>query len=160
MFIKKSMQKPMLCLLLASAMALQAHAQNAPEAANSLKEVQVVNTSPLPGIGIEKNKLPYDVQTFNSATLRQGNSLNLSEYMTENLNGVNVNDIQGSPYQSDVTYRGLRASATLGASQGLSVYLDGVRVNEPFGDVVNWDMFPEAAFDNVTLVPGSNISRT
>ena len=146
----------MFCLVLASTITLQAHAQNAPEAANSLKEVQVVNTSPLPGIGIEKNKLPYDVQTFNSATLRQGNSLNLSEYMTENLNGVNVNDIQGSPYQSDVTYRGLRASATLGASQGLSVYLDGVRVNEPFGDVVNWDMFPEAAFDNVTLVPGSN----
>ena len=156
MFIKKSMQKPMLCLLLASAMALQAHAQNAPEAANSLKEVQVVNTSPLPGIGIEKSKLPFDVQTFNSANLRQGNSLNLSEYMTENLNGVNVNDIQGSPYQSDVTYRGFRASATLGAAQGLSVYLDGVRVNEPFGDVVNWDMFPEVAFDNVTLVPGSN----
>jgi outer membrane receptor protein involved in Fe transport len=96
------------------------------------------------------------VQTFNSATLRQGNSLNLSEFMTENLNGVNVNDIQGSPYQSDVTYRGFRASATLGASQGLSVYLDGVRVNEAFGDVVNWDMFPEVAFDNVTLVPGSN----
>jgi len=156
MFINKSLQKPMFCLLLASTLAIQAHAQNAPEAANSLKEVQVVNTSPLPGIGIEKSKLPYDVQTFNSATLRQGNSLNLSEYMTENLNGVNVNDIQGSPYQSDVTYRGFRASATLGAAQGLSVYLDGVRVNEAFGDVVNWDMFPEVAFDNVTLVPGSN----
>jgi len=156
MFINKSLQKPMFCLLLASTLSIQAHAQNAPEAANSLKEVQVVNTSPLPGIGIEKSKLPYDVQTFNSATLRQGNSLNLSEYMTENLNGVNVNDIQGSPYQSDVTYRGFRASATLGAAQGLSVYLDGVRVNEAFGDVVNWDMFPEVAFDNVTLVPGSN----
>ena len=146
----------MFYLAMASTMALHTHAQNAPEAVNSLKEVQVVNTSPLPGIGIEKNKLPYEVQSVNSATLRQGNSLNLSEYMTENLNGVNVNDIQGSPYQSDVTYRGLRASATLGASQGLSVYLDGVRVNEPFGDVVNWDLFPEAAFDNVTLVPGSN----
>ena len=156
MSIQKSLKKPCFLLALASTFAIQAHAQNAPEAANSLKEVQVVNTSPLPGIGIEKNKLPYDVQTFNSATLRQGNSLNLSEYMTENLNGVNVNDIQGSPYQSDVTYRGFRASATLGAAQGLSVYLDGVRVNEAFGDVVNWDMFPEVAFDNVTLVPGSN----
>jgi outer membrane cobalamin receptor len=76
--------------------------------------------------------------------------------MNENLTGVNVNDIQGSPYQSDVTYRGMRASSTLGASQGLSVYMDGVRMNQPFGDVVNWDMFPEAAIDTVTLVPGSN----
>ena len=93
MLIKKSLQNPMFCLVLTSTLAIQAHAQNVPDAANSLKEVQVVNTSPLPGMGIEKSKLPYDVQTFNSATLRQGNSLNLSEYMTENLNGVNVNDI-------------------------------------------------------------------
>ncbi|NQW66105.1 MAG: TonB-dependent receptor [Burkholderiales bacterium] len=156
MLIKNLFKFSPVMVAMACGFALHAQAQNAPEAGNSLKEVQVVNTSPLPGIGIEKNKLPYEVQTFNSATLRQGNSLNLSEFMTENLNGVNVNDIQGSPYQSDVTYRGFRASATLGASQGLSVYLDGVRVNEAFGDVVNWDMFPEAAFDNVTLVPGSN----
>ena len=122
----------------------------------SLKEVQVINTSPLPGIGIEKNKLPYEVQSVDSKTLKNSNTLNITEFMNENLNGVNVNDIQGSPYQADVTYRGSRASATLGAAQGLSVYMDGVRVNEPFGDVVNWDMLPEAAFENVTLVPGSN----
>jgi outer membrane receptor protein involved in Fe transport len=156
MLINKLLKNPPVLLAMACSFALHAQAQKAPEAANSLKEVQVINTSPLPGIGIEKNKLPYEVQSVNSATLREGNSLNLSEFMTENLNGVNVNDIQGSPYQSDVTYRGFRASATLGASQGLSVYLDGVRVNEAFGDVVNWDMFPEVAFDNVTLVPGSN----
>lgn len=122
----------------------------------SLKEVQVINTSPLPGIGIEKFKLPYEVQSVDSQALKNSNTLNIGEFMNENLNGVNVNDIQGSPYQADVTYRGSRASATLGAAQGLSVYMDGVRVNEPFGDVVNWDMLPEAAFENVTLVPGSN----
>jgi outer membrane receptor protein involved in Fe transport len=132
-----------------------AWAQSAAEG-GSLKEVQVINTSPLPGIGIEKNKLPYEVQSINSETLKAGNTLNISEFMNENLNGVNTNDIQGSPYQADVTYRGSRASATLGAAQGLSVYMDGVRVNEPFGDVVNWDMLPEAAFESVTLVPGSN----
>ena len=132
-----------------------AWAQSAAEG-GSLKEVQVINTSPLPGIGIEKNKLPYEVQSLNSETFKAGNTLNISEFMNENLNGVNVNDIQGSPYQADVTYRGSRASAILGAAQGLSVYMDGVRVNEPFGDVVNWDMLPEAAFESVTLVPGSN----
>ena len=121
-----------------------------------LKEVQVINTSPLPGIGIEKYKLPYEVQSVDSEAIRKSGSLNMSEFMNENLTGVNVNDIQGSPYQADVTYRGMRASATLGASQGLSIYMDGVRMNQPFGDVVNWDMFPEAAIDTVTLVPGSN----
>jgi outer membrane receptor protein involved in Fe transport len=131
-------------------------AQNAPSDAGSLSEVKVINTSPLPGIGIEKYKLPYEVQSVDSQTIQKSGGRTLSEFMNENLTGVNVNDIQGSPYQSDVTYRGMRASSTLGESQGLSVYMDVVRMNQPFGDVVNWDMFPEAAIDTVTLVPGSN----
>ena len=140
--------------LLAHPLVIQA--QNATGDAGSLSEVKVINTSPLPGIGIEKYKLPYEVQSVDSQTIQKSGSRTLSEFMNENLTGVNVNDIQGSPYQSDVTYRGMRASSTLGASQGLSVYMDGVRMNQPFGDVVNWDMFPEAAIDTVTLVPGSN----
>ena len=126
------------------------------DSGKQLPQVEVVGTSPLPGIGIEKNKLPYDVQTVTDEQIYNGQSLNLSEYMSRNLLGVNVNEIQGSPFQADITYRGFRASGILGSSQGLSVYLDGVRVNEPFGDVVNWDMIPEAAISNVTLVPGSN----
>ena len=156
MLVKNLLKSPSMLMAMACGFALHAQAQIAPETANSLKEVQVVNTSPLPGIGIEKSKLPYEVQSVNSETLKASNTLNISEFMNENFNGVNINDIQGSPYQADVTYRGSRASAILGAAQGLSVYMDGVRVNEPFGDVVNWDMLPEAAFDNVTLVPGSN----
>jgi outer membrane receptor protein involved in Fe transport len=122
----------------------------------ALPQVEVVSTSPLPGIGIEKDKLPYDVQTVTSEQLYQSQTLNLTDYMSRNLLGVNVNEVQGSPFQADITYRGFRLSGILGSSQGLSVYLDGVRVNEPFGDVVNWDMIPEAAISNVTLVPGSN----
>jgi len=121
-----------------------------------LQAVEVVGTSPLPGLGIEKNKLPYDVQTVDDETVYRSKSLNLTEFMANNLTGVNVNDVQGSPFQGDITYRGFRLSSLLGSPQGLSVYLDGVRVNEPFGDVVNWDMLPEAAIGNVTLVPGSN----
>ncbi len=129
---------------------------NKADAGRQLPQVEVVGTSPLPGIGIEKNKLPYDVQTINSDEINNSANLNLSDFMNQNLLGVNVSDIQGSPFQGDVTYRGFRASGILGASQGLSVYLDGVRINESFGDVVNWDMIPEAAISNMTLVPGSN----
>jgi hypothetical protein len=71
---------------------------------------------------------------------------------------MQVNDIQGSPFQADLTYRGYRASGLLGASQGLSVYLDGVRINEPFGDVINWDMVPEFALQSLTVLPGANPS--
>ena len=86
-----------------------------------LPQVEVVGTSPLPGIGIEKDKLPYDVQTVTSEQMYRSQTLNLTDYMSRNLLGVNINEVQGSPFQADVTYRGFRLSGILGSSQGLSV---------------------------------------
>ena len=57
---------------------------------------------------------------------------------------MNVNQIQGNPYQPNVTYRGFTASPLLGEPQGLSVFQDGVRINQPFGDVVSWDLIPSS----------------
>jgi outer membrane receptor protein involved in Fe transport len=122
----------------------------------AMLRVDVVGVAPQPGRGIERDILPYSVQSASSKALGQAQAGNLTDFMARNLNGVNVNDISGSPFQSDVTFRGFRASPVLGASPGISVYFDGVRVNEPFGDVVNWDMLPEAAVASVLLAPGSN----
>jgi outer membrane receptor protein involved in Fe transport len=122
----------------------------------AMLRVDVVGISPQPGLGIDREVLPYSVQSASSKTIRQAQAGNLTDFMARDLNGVNVNDISGSPFQNDITFRGFRASPVLGASQGISVYLDGVRANEPFGDVVNWDMLPEAAIGSMLLVPGSN----
>lgn len=135
---------------------LHAEDQDEGRKEKTLREVEVVATSPLPGIGIEEDKLPYDVQSVTAEEIARGQTMNLTDYMARNLSGVTINEVQGSPFQADIAYRGFRLSGILGSSQGLSVYLDGVRVNEPFGDVVNWDMIPEAAIGNVTLIPGSN----
>jgi iron complex outermembrane receptor protein len=72
------------------------------------------------------------------------------------ISGINVNEIQGNPYQADVNFRGFSASPLLGTPQGISVYQDGVRINEPFGDTVNWDLVPRAAVSSIDLIPGSN----
>jgi outer membrane cobalamin receptor len=69
---------------------------------------------------------------------------------------VHVNEVQGNPFQMDVNYRGYTASPLLGTPQGLSVYFDGVRINQPFGDVVSWDLIPKAAIASMNLMPGSN----
>ena len=116
----------------------------------------MIGISPLPGQGIDRNVLPYGTQLIKRDRLDESQSVNLSDFMNRRVVGVQVNDIQGSPFQGDLTFRGFRASPLIGAGQGLSVYLDGVRINEPFGDVVNFDLIPEFAVETISLVPGAN----
>lgn len=129
---------------------------NAAESAVAAPAVDVVATTPLPGLGVPRDQLPFPVQSITAETLRETQSTNVAEYLGARVPGVNVNEIQGNPYQADVNYRGFSASPLLGTPQGLSVYLDGVRANEAFGDVVNWDLIPQSALAGGDLVPGSN----
>ena len=119
-------------------------------------KVEIVGIAPLYGLGINRELLPYPVQAASDIAIRKTGGENLSEFMARTLSGVNTNEVSGSPFQNDITFRGFRASPVLGSSQGISIYLDGVRVNEPFGDVINWDMVPEAAIASVALIPGAN----
>ena len=121
-----------------------------------LERVEVIGTSPLPGQGVDRDLLPYGTQLIKRDRIDESQSVNLNDFMNRRLVGVQVNDIQGSPFQGDLTFRGFRASPLIGAGQGLSVYLDGVRINEPFGDVVNFDLIPEFAVETISLVPGAN----
>ena len=118
--------------------------------------IEIVGTSPLPGQGVDRALLPYTSHVLRRAQIHEAQSDNTTDLLARRVPGAQVNDIQGSPFQGDLTFRGFRASGILGASQGLSVYLDGVRINEPFGDVVNWDLVPEFALDSLSLVPGAN----
>ena len=121
-----------------------------------LPSVEVIGATPVPGIDVPKEHIPSNVQTIDAATIRGSQALTVPELLNQRLPGVNVNEIQGNPFQIDVNYRGFTASPLLGTPQGLSVYQDGVRVNEPFGDVVNWDLIPMLAIDSIALMPGSN----
>ncbi|HVY06769.1 MAG TPA: TonB-dependent receptor [Burkholderiales bacterium] len=111
---------------------------------------------PMPGLALTKEQIPGNVQSVTSEDIKKSHSLNLGSVLNSNLQSVNVNDYQGNPFQMDVTYRGFTASPQLGTPQGLSVFFDGIRVNEPFGDVVNWDLIPVNAVSSVDVFPGSN----
>ncbi|WP_374488647.1 TonB-dependent receptor [Zoogloea sp.] len=143
-----------LVLALAAAFAAQAQAQQTQSTVTPT--VVVVGQTPLPGLDLPVEQIPAPVQTVSAAQLQESTSLDISSYMSRRMNGVHVNEIQGNPFQMDVNYRGYTASPLLGTPQGLSVYLDGVRINQPFGDVVSWDLIPKAAIANMNLMPGSN----
>ncbi|PZQ11675.1 MAG: TonB-dependent receptor [Rhodanobacter denitrificans] len=145
-----------LAAALLPAAAVRAQAPADEEALQRLPTVEAISPSPLPGTTIDRDTLPYSSQTADADAIRESGADNLIRFMTQRLTGVNINEVQGSPFQGDLTFHGYRASATLGAAQGISVYLDGIRVNEPFGDIISWDMMPEAAIRTLTVVPGSD----
>jgi len=111
---------------------------------------------PLPGLGLTKEEIPGNVQSISAKEIKEAHSLSITDLMNRKLQSVTVNDYQGNPFQMDVQYRGFTAGPQIGTPQGLSVFLDGIRVNEPFGDVVNWDMIPMNALAGVDVFPGSN----
>lgn len=111
---------------------------------------------PLPGLGLTKEEIPGNVQSISAKEIKEAHSLSLTDLMNRKLQSVTVNDYQGNPFQMDVQYRGFTAGPQIGTPQGLSVFIDGIRVNEPFGDVVNWDMLPMNALASVDVFPGSN----
>lgn len=111
---------------------------------------------PLEGLQLEKEQIPANIQSLSSKDIKESLSTSLGDLMNSKLQSVNVNDYSGNPFQMDITFRGFSASPQLGTPQGLSVFLDGVRVNEPFGDVVNWDLIPTNALSGMDVFPGSN----
>ncbi|MBO9513049.1 MAG: TonB-dependent receptor [Variovorax sp.] len=121
-----------------------------------LPTITVVAPTPLPGLDVPKDQVPANVQSATGADIERSHALDLPGFLARGMNGVTVNEIQGNPFQVDVNYRGFTASPLLGTPQGLSVYLDGVRLNQPFGDVVSWDLIPQSVIQNVVLMPGSN----
>jgi outer membrane receptor protein involved in Fe transport len=119
-------------------------------------KIEVISTTPLQGVGLPIEKIPSNVQVVKGEELQKQGSLSIADYMNLNLQGVSINETQNNPYQPDILFRGFTASPLLGTPQGLSAFQDGVRVNEPFGDVINWDLIPSNAIAGISLIPGSN----
>lgn len=127
-----------------------------PGAVQELPQVLVIGNAPLPGFGLPLNQIPSNVQTGTHSDLERQQSTDIADYINHNFSGVNVSESADNPFQLDIYYHGFTASPLLGTPEGLSVYVDGVRVNESFGDTVNWDLIPESAISTISLMSGSN----
>jgi outer membrane receptor protein involved in Fe transport len=118
--------------------------------------VRVVATTPLVGTDVSTDEIAGAVQTATAADVQRSGALELGDFLNRRLNGVYLNEMQANPFQPDVNFRGYTASPLLGTPEGISVYVDGVRQNQPFGDVVSWDLIPENAISEISLMPGAD----
>lgn len=142
--------------MLAAALAGAARAAENPAAALEAPAVNVIGTTPLPGVGTPVEEIPSNVQLVPERALRDRTVPGIVETLDTNGTSFATSQPEGNAYRPDVMFRGFSASPLLGTPQGLSVYQDGVRVNEAFGDVVNWDLIPRIAISSMQVIPGSN----
>lgn len=139
-------------LMSALGASMAAHAEESVELSN----IEVISTTPIGGVGLEADKIPTKTQSASADDIERIQSLDISDLMNRTMGSVNISAAQNNPFQPNLNYRGFTASPLVGSAQGLSVYMDGVRVNEPFGDAINFELLPESAIASMDLVSGSN----
>ncbi len=137
-------------ILLATALRAAAAAEEAP----TVTSVTVVAPTPLAGPGVDADKLPGATESLQAFDLQRRGSLAVTDALEQRTPGLSLSDSQGNGFARGLNYRGFQASALQGAPQGLAVYLGGVRLNEAFGDTVNWDLIPETAVSRIDLMTG------
>jgi iron complex outermembrane receptor protein len=121
----------------------------------TVEPVIVVGVSPLPGTGVDIDKTPSTVQTLSGEDLTRNGTPSATLALAGQLGSVNVGDNLDNPFQPDILLRGFEASPVLGTPQGVAVYQDGVRINEAFGETLNWDLIPDIAIRRLDVL-GAN----
>ena len=122
----------------------------------ALPDMEVQGASRLMGLGVPREQVPANVQVTTGEQIANRGGVSLTDFLFRELAGINLTHVQNNPFQPDFSYRGFTSSFLLGTPPGLSVFVDGVRVNEPLADQVNWDLIPTDALDRIELIPGSN----
>ena len=116
----------------------------------TLPDLNVVATSPIGG-DIDRNKVPGTVQTLTSKDFQRTESPIVTDTLFQRIPGVTLSDPNGNSAAQALTYRGFSASPLQGTPQGIAIYMNGIRLNEAFGDTVNWDLIPTVAIDRTDV---------
>jgi outer membrane receptor protein involved in Fe transport len=125
------------------------------QATVALPEIEVVTTTPVPGAEVPREKVPAVTHVLAADDVRINGVPDVLGSLEQRIGGVTLNNAQGNPFQPNLSYRGFDASPLVGNAQGLAVYVNGARFNQPFGDTVNWDLIPSVAIHRMVL-EGSN----
>ncbi len=111
--------------------------------------------TPVKGSEIPLDKVPGGVSQVTATDIQNSGSPALQDALQQYVPGAIIRDVTGNGFSVDIQYRGFSASPVEGSPQGLAVYQNGVRINEVFGDTVNWDLIPSNAISGVTVVSGN-----
>ena len=116
-----------------------------------------IKMSPIGGSEIPIGKVPGGVSSISSSEIARTRSDYVGNALAAYVPGVILSDLQGNVFQTNIDYRGFNSSPVDGVPQGLAVYQNGVRINEAFGDTVNYDFLPPMAINGITVMSGNPV---
>ena len=116
-------------------------------------EATVQAPSRLPESPISAGDFPANVQVLTREEIARTGSATTQEVL-QHLAGVSLNDEQGNSLQPDITIRGIVGSPVTGLPQGIGVFVDGVRVNEPDVEEINFDLIPLEDVERIEVIRG------
>jgi outer membrane receptor protein involved in Fe transport len=134
-----------------------AEPQEPVETSTSQPEPSEVKMSPFGASSLPVAKVPGSVSQVTANDFKRDETVIPQEALQARVPGIIVGDLQGNQFQTNVQYRGFEASPVNGVAQGLAVYQNGTRINEAFGDTVNWDFLPSNAINGITVMSGNPI---
>jgi iron complex outermembrane recepter protein len=97
-------------------------------------------------------KVPSAVSTVTDSDIARDGTGQIQQVLQQQVPGIIISDAAGNPMRAEISFRGFDASPVTGRSQGLAVYQNGIRINEAFGDTVNWDIMPSNAISAMSVV--------
>ena len=124
-----------------------------PETGLQLPEIKVIAPARLLAPPVAFSEIPATGQVITGEELRQSGAMTLQESLMR-LPGITLNDEQGNAVQPDMSLRGFQGTPVTGVPQGISVFLDGVRLNEPTVEEINFDLIPMDDIERVELLRG------
>ncbi len=119
------------------------------------QQVDVIGVGPTPGSTVDRDRFPATVAVVTAAEIEDRHAASLPEALNEQLGSVVLEGATTNLFQPTLRFRGFTASPLLGLPQGVAVYQNGARINEPFGDTVQFDLIPQFAVNRVQLSAGA-----
>ena len=129
---------------------------NAQEKSYLAPDVNIISVTPLQGSGIDIDRVPGKVQTFDLEKIGKKKNFTITETLNREATGISLFNLNSSPMQNDINFRGYVGGPLLGTAQSIAVYQNGMRVNVSFGEVVQWDLVPDFAINSMQIITGGD----
>lgn len=119
-------------------------------------DVNIISITPVQGSGLDIERVPGKIQTISRDQLSKKKNFSITETLNRETTGISLFNLNSSPMQNDINFRGYVGGPLLGTAQSIAVYQNGMRINESFGEVVQWDLVPDFATHSMQIFTGGD----